>query len=53
MRRAIPLAAAVLVAATLLAACGNNRSGNAGFDVTSKVVKDETTQGCPGVRTGC
>jgi dienelactone hydrolase len=44
MRRAIPLAVAVLVAATVLAGCQDNTSENARSDVTTAVVSDETTQ---------
>jgi dienelactone hydrolase len=44
MRRAIPLAVAVLVGATVLAGCQDNTSGNARSDVTTAVVSDETTQ---------
>jgi len=44
MRRAITLAVAVLVGATLLAGCQDNTSGNARSDVTTAVVSDETTQ---------
>jgi dienelactone hydrolase len=44
MRRAIPLAGAVLVGATVLAGCQDNTSGNARSDVTTAVVSDETTQ---------
>jgi poly(3-hydroxybutyrate) depolymerase len=45
MRRAIPLAVAVLVGATVLAGCQDNTSENARSDVaTTAVVSDETTQ---------
>jgi len=44
MRRAIPLAVAVLVWATVLAGCQDNTSENARSDVTTAVVSDETTQ---------
>jgi len=44
MRRAIPLAVAVLVGATVLAGCQDNTSGNARSNVTTAVVSDETTQ---------
>lgn len=44
MSGAFRLTAAVLVAASLLAACADNGSEDVGFKVTSEVVKDETTQ---------
>jgi dienelactone hydrolase len=44
MRRAIPFAVAVLVAATVLAGCQDNTSENARSDVSTAVVSDETTQ---------
>jgi dienelactone hydrolase/predicted small secreted protein len=44
MRRAIPLAVAVLVGATVLAGCQDKTSENARSDVTTAVVSDETTQ---------
>jgi dienelactone hydrolase len=43
MRRAIPLAVAVLVAAAL-SACGDTDSENGGFDVRSEVVSHEMTR---------